>query len=63
VAVSFAVDILTARADGVRAARADALRSTCPYPPDSDDPRTQNLFTSWMRGYASVIPTPVDYSA
>jgi hypothetical protein len=62
VPVSFAVDILTARADGVRAARADALRSTCPHDPQSEDPRTRNLFVAWMRGYASVIPTPVDYS-
>jgi hypothetical protein len=61
--VSFATDIIRARADGVRAARADALRSTCPHDPNADDPRTRNLFTAWMRGYGTVKPTPVDYSA
>lgn len=60
--MSFARDILTARADGAAAAREGALRSTCPHAPQSDDPRTRNLFVSWMRGYASVVPTPVDYS-
>ncbi|WP_344161679.1 Rmf/CrpP family protein [Nocardiopsis rhodophaea] len=60
--MSFAGDILDAHAAGRRAAQQGALRSTCPHDPDSSDPRTRNLFVSWMRGYASVVPTPVDYS-
>lgn len=60
--MSFAGDLLDAHAAGAQAAREGALRSTCPHDAQADDPRTRNLFTAWMRGYASVVPTPVDYS-
>jgi hypothetical protein len=60
--VGFVSDILDAHAEGRAAAERGDRRSTCPHDPDSSDPRTRNMWTSWMRGYASVTPTPVDYS-
>ncbi|WP_435109933.1 hypothetical protein [Nocardiopsis synnemataformans] len=60
--MSFTTDLLDAHAAGAAAAREGALRSTCPHDPNAEDPRTRNAFVAWMRGYASVTPTPVDYS-
>lgn len=60
--MSFARDLFDARAAGIRAAREGALRSTCPHDAESDDPRSRNLWVAWMRGYGTVVPTPVDYS-
>lgn len=60
--MSFMGDLLRAYAAGAAAARRGERRSTCPHDPRDDDPRIRNLFTAWMRGYATVRPTIVDYS-
>ncbi|MUL39621.1 hypothetical protein FZ103_00235 [Streptomonospora sp. PA3] len=60
--MSFALDIIDAYAAGRQAAQDGALRSTCPHDPNATDPRTRNAFVAWMRGYAEITPTPVDYS-
>lgn len=60
--MSFARDLFDARDAGIQAAREGARRSTCPHDPNSENPRTRNLWVAWMRGYGTVKPTPVDYS-
>ncbi|TQN26103.1 hypothetical protein FHX37_4197 [Haloactinospora alba] len=60
--MSVAVDIVRAYQDGKQAAQEGRRRSTCPHDPNANDPRTRNLFRFWMRGYAEVIPSPIDYS-
>ncbi|MFJ9558060.1 hypothetical protein ACIRPH_30005 [Nocardiopsis sp. NPDC101807] len=61
--MSVATELVRARAAGVRAAEADAPRSSTPYRPDALTPRERMLWQAWNAGFDSIRPMPVDYES